>query len=266
MLTKTMMTHPLSPREKRAIKASLEESTLYKAFETPIRQMLANEMKTLSCEDVFCVVIGVIDDILEDHARAVFEVRGLWSRLEETYKDIAGDDLPTDVISKYVGITISCVTIFLQYANVGALRDLEFPLANDMERHQMEWKKMYTVVLDNIRRLGSDKYKACVEEYLTSEVYFSDVIADKRKNTDRLEAEELIRSLKDKAAVLAYMAARQEGMMSPLDWNSFNNCFPGVCGKSCFNKWSDLNTLDDKDRQMIETYRRMLKRQQTEPY
>lgn len=193
-----MRTDLLNPQEKAALKKALRDNVFFKVFEIPIRQLTMTEdgCYTISCEDIFCVVAEEIDNILEDPKNAVFYVRGLWGRLEDGYQDLVGRNLPQEKINNLVGITFCCIHIFFQYADRYQFHDLYLPLASGLEDHRVGWRKMYAVILDNIRRLGSDDFKKAVAEYLTSEEYLSDVIdeaikIDKpheigRKNTERI--------------------------------------------------------------------------------
>ncbi len=80
-----MRTDLLNPQEKAALKKALRDNVFFKVFEIPIRQLTMAEdgYYTLSYEDIFYVVIDEIDKILEDPKNAVFNVRGLWGRLED---------------------------------------------------------------------------------------------------------------------------------------------------------------------------------------
>ena len=174
-----MRTDLLNPQEKAALKKALRDNVLFKAFEKSIRQLTMTEdgCYTISSEDIFCVVAEEIDNILEDPKNAVFYVRDLWGRLEDGYQDLVGRILSQEKINNLVGTTVCCIHIFFQYADRYLFHDLYLTLASGLEDHRVGWRKMYAVILDNIRRLGSDDFKKAVNEYLTSEEYLSDVIA-----------------------------------------------------------------------------------------
>jgi hypothetical protein len=175
-----MRTDLLNPQEKNALKEALRNNILFKGFEKSIRQLTMTEdgCYTISCEDIFCVVAEEIDNILEDPKNAAFNVRDLWGRLEDGYQDLVDRNLTQEKINNLVGTTISCIQVFFQYADNYQFHDLYLPLAAGLEDHRVGWRKMYAVILDNIRRLGSDDFKKAVAEYLTSEEYLSDVIVE----------------------------------------------------------------------------------------
>ena len=175
-----MRTDLLNPQEKAALKKALRDNVLFKAFEKSIRQLTMTEdgCYTISCEDIFCVVAEEIDNILEDPKNAAFNVRDLWGRLEDGYQDLVDRNLTQEKINNLVGTTVCCIHIFFQYADRYLFHDLYLTLASGLEDHRVGWRKMYAVILDNIRRLGSDDFKKAVAEYLTSEEYLSDVIVE----------------------------------------------------------------------------------------
>lgn len=248
-----MRTDLLNPQEKAALKEALRNNILFKGFEKSIRQLTMTEdgCYTISCEDIFCVVAEEIDNILEDPKNAAFNVRDLWGRLEDGYQDLVDRNLTQEKINNLVGTTICCIQVFFQYADNYQFHDLYLPLAAGLEDHRVGWRKMYAVILGNIRRLGSDDFKKAVAEYLTSEEYLSDVIVEAIR-IDKLH-EKIIKGQTGKSAMLAYIAALMLGLEDYMEWTEFEKKYPGVSTRTTFYGWmkkyNEENLLDTTEYQ-----------------
>ena len=162
------MLHLLRRNEKESLRSRLLDGLLlYKAFQKPIREFEAEATGfRLSPEEVFWQVVVVLDKVKEYQEDALIDIRGLWDDIYVDYRDLSGDDKGLDL---FTAITVFCVQTCLVMLNAPLYRTMTSIIGEQLAKKDQPSQKMEAAVLNNITRIGTDKFKAAVQVYMNSE-------------------------------------------------------------------------------------------------
>lgn len=145
----------------------LDGLVLYKAFQKPIREFEAEATGfRLSPEEVFWQVVVVLDKVKEYQEDALIDIRGLWDDIYVDYRDLSDDD---KVLDLFTAITVFCVQTCLVMLNAPLYRTMASIIGEQLAKKDQPSQKMEAAVLNNITRIGADKFKAVVQDYMNSE-------------------------------------------------------------------------------------------------
>ena len=145
----------------------LDGLVLYKAFQKPIREFEAEATGfRLSPEEVFWQVAVVLDKVKEYQEDALIDIRGLWDDIYVDYRDLSDDDKGLDL---FTAITVFCVQTCLVMLNAPLYRTMASIIGEQLAKKDQPSQKMEAAVLNNITRIGTDKFKAAVQVYMNSE-------------------------------------------------------------------------------------------------
>ena len=158
----------LRRNEKESLRSRLLDGlVLYKAFQKPIREFEAEATGfRLSPEEVFWQVVVVLDKVKEYQEDALIDIRGLWDDIYVDYRDLSGDDKGLDL---FTAITVFCVQTCLVMLNAPLYRTMASIIGEQLAKKDQPSQKMESAVLNNITRIGTDKFKAVVQDYMNSE-------------------------------------------------------------------------------------------------
>ena len=162
------MLHLLRRNEKESLRSRLLDGlVLYKAFQKPIREFEAEATGfRLSPEEVFWQVVVVLDKVKEYQEDALIDIRGLWDDIYVDYRDLSDDDKGLDL---FTAITVFCVQTCLVMLNAPLYRTMASIIGEQLAKKDQPSQKMESAVLNNITRIGTDKFKAVVQDYMNSE-------------------------------------------------------------------------------------------------
>ena len=162
------MLHLLRRNEKESLRSRLLDGlVLYKAFQKPIREFEAEATGfRLSPEEVFWQVVVVLDKVKEYQEDALIDIRGLWDDIYVDYRDLSDDDKGLDLLT---AITVFCVQTCLVMLNAPLYRTMASIIGEQLAKKVQPSQKMEAAVLNNITRIGTDKFKAVVQDYMNSE-------------------------------------------------------------------------------------------------
>ena len=162
------MLHLLRRNEKESLRSRLLDGLLlYKAFQEPIREFEAEATGfRLSPEEVFWQVVVVLDKVKEYQEDALIDIRGLWDDIYVDYRDLSDDDKGLDL---FTAITVFCVQTCLVMLNAPLYRTMTSIIGEQLAKKDQPSQKMESAVLNNITRIGTDKFKAVVQDYMNSE-------------------------------------------------------------------------------------------------
>lgn len=145
----------------------LDGLVLYKAFQKPIREFEAEATGfRLSPEEVFWQVAVVLDKVKEYQEDALIDIRGLWDDIYVDYRDLSDDDKGLDL---FTAITVFCVQTCLVMLDAPLYRTMASIIGEQLAKKDQPSQKMEAAVLNNITRIGTDKFKAAVQVYMNSE-------------------------------------------------------------------------------------------------
>lgn len=170
----------------------LDGLLLYKAFQKPIREFEAEATGfRLSPEEVFWQVVVVLDKVKEYQEDALIDIRGLWDDIYVDYRDLSDDE---DGLDLFTAITVFCVQTCLVMLNAPLYRTMTSIIGEQLAKKDQPSHKMEAAVLNNITRIGTDKFKAAVQVYMNSEEdWLSDEIEEVlAQSPDRQTSESII--------------------------------------------------------------------------
>ena len=158
----------LRRNEKESLRSRLLDGlVLYKAFQKPIREFEAEATGfRLSPEEVFWQVAVVLDKVKEHQADALIDIRGIWDDIYVDYRDLSDDDKGLDL---FTAITVFCVQTCLVMLDAPLYRTMASIIGEQLAKKDQPSQKMDAAVLNNITRIGTDKFKAAVQVYMNSE-------------------------------------------------------------------------------------------------
>ena len=181
------MLHLLRRNEKESLRNRLLDGlVLYKAFQKPIREFEAEATGfRLSPEEVFWQVVVVLDKVKEYQEDALIDIRGLWDDIYVDYRDLSDDDKGLDL---FTAITVFCVQTCLVMLNAPLYRTMASIIGEQLAKKDQPSHKMEAAVLNNITRIGTDKFKAAVQVYMNSEEdWLSDEIEEVLDTTPNIQ-------------------------------------------------------------------------------
>ena len=181
------MLHLLRRNEKESLRSRLLDGLLlYKAFQKPIREFEAEATGfRLSPEEVFWQVVVVLDKVKEYQEDALIDIRGLWDDIYVDYRDLSDDDKGLDL---FTAITVFCVQTCLVMLNAPLYRTMASIIGEQLAKKDQPSHKMEAAVLNNITRIGTDKFKAAVQVYMNSEEdWLSDEIEEVLDTTPNIQ-------------------------------------------------------------------------------
>ena len=177
----------LRRNEKESLRSRLLDGlVLYKAFQKPIREFEAEATGfRLSPEEVFWQVVVVLDKVKEYQEDALIDIRGLWDDIYVDYRDLSDDDKGLDL---FTAITVFCVQTCLVMLNAPLYRTMASIIGEQLAKKDQPSHKMEAAVLNNITRIGTDKFKAAVQVYMNSEEdWLSDEIEEVLDTTPNIQ-------------------------------------------------------------------------------
>lgn len=187
------MLHLLRRNEKESLRSRLLDGLLlYKAFQKPIREFEAEATGfRLSPEEVFWQVVVVLDKVKEYQEDALIDIRGLWDDIYVDYRDLSDDE---DGLDLFTAITVFCIQTCLVMLDAPLYRTMTSIIGEQLAKKDQPSQKMEAAVLNNITRIGTDKFKAAVQVYMNSEEdWLSDEIEEVLdKSSDRQTSESII--------------------------------------------------------------------------
>ena len=177
----------LRRNEKESLRSRLLDGlVLYKAFQKPIREFEAEATGfRLSPEEVFWQVVVVLDKVKEYQEDALIDIRGLWDDIYVDYRDLSDDE---DGLDLFTAITVFCVQTCLVMLNAPLYRTMASIIGEQLAKKDQPSQKMEAAVLNNITRIGTDKFKAAVQVYMNSEEdWLSDEIEEVLDTTPNIQ-------------------------------------------------------------------------------
>ena len=179
----------LRRNEKESLRSRLLDGlVLYKAFQKPIREFEAEATGfRLSPEEVFWQVVVVLDKVKEYQEDVLIDIRGLWDDIYVDYRDLSDDDKGLDL---FTAITVFCVQTCLVMLDVPLYRTMTSIIGEQLAKHNQPSHRIEAAVLNNITRIGTDKFKASVQLYMNNEDdWLSDEIEEILDNTPTIQQE-----------------------------------------------------------------------------
>ena len=181
------MLRPLKRHEKESLRSKLlERSVLFKAFQTPIREMeVAARGFRLAPEEVFWQVTIVLDIVKEQQEDCLMDIRSLWNNIFADYRDLSGVD---EGIEDFSSLTVFCIQICLAALDEPLYRTMAAAIGEQLVQHNQPTQRMHASVLNNIARIDTRKFKAAVQAYMNSDdEWFSDEIVGILEDTPNVQ-------------------------------------------------------------------------------
>lgn len=147
----------------------LDGQLLFKAIQTPVREFEAEAKGfRLSPEEVFWQVVACLDKIKEEQQDAMLDVRRLWNDTFVDYRDLSteGDD---ECVRLFATLSVLFVQVCLASADMPLYRTMALDLAAQLAAEGGVSKRMEAAVVNNIARVGTEKFKAAIQAYMESD-------------------------------------------------------------------------------------------------
>jgi len=160
----------LRRNEKESLRNKLLDGRLlFKAFQTPVRDYEAGAGGfRLSPEEVLWQICVVLDHIKEQQEDAWHDVRRLWNDTYVDYRDLSNDG-NDEAIRLFATLTVFAVQVCLTAADEPLYRTMALDIASQLAAEGGVPQGMEAAVVNNIARLGSEKFTAAVQAYMDSE-------------------------------------------------------------------------------------------------
>lgn len=157
----------------------LNGQALFKALQTPIRDFEAEARGfRLSPEEVFWQVCVVLDQIKEQQGDAMQDVRRLWNDIYVDYRDLSNDE-SDEGVHLFASLTVFIVQVCLTSIDMPLYRTMALELASQLAAGKHPTERMQAAVVNNIARIGTERFKTAVLAYMESEDnWLSDEIED----------------------------------------------------------------------------------------
>ncbi len=172
------MQYRLRRHEKEAIRRLYRDNAIYQAFATPCRQyeVMPKGFK-MSPEELLMECMAVLDDIKETPEDARFQLQGLWNDRMADYQELSGD-VSCEHIETAVNMVTLCVAICLNTLSHPLYNTLTAVLLGQLQGDESSLVQMREGLMANIFRLGEEKFQKAVAEYMDSDEFASDDIAE----------------------------------------------------------------------------------------
>ena len=147
----------------------LDGNILFKVFQTPVRTYEAETKGfRLSPEEVFWQLVVVLDRIKEHQEEALQDVRRLWNDIYVDYRDLANDE-NDEGIRVFATLTVFATQVCLASVGKPLYRTMAFDLASQLAAEGEPTQGMEAAVVNNIARVGTEKFKAAIQAYMESD-------------------------------------------------------------------------------------------------
>lgn len=183
------MFYLLQRKEKDAIRQRFKNNCIYRALKAPCQEYEAQSKGfKMSAEEAFRECMIALDDIRENPSDAKFEFQDFWNSRYNDYYEVAGPSASQDEIVLAASITVMSVILCLLVSDEPLRRTLALLLQRQIDEHYTSFVELHEKMTANVWRLGEEKFKAFVCEYLESDDFCSDEIEELLKSIPRDEA------------------------------------------------------------------------------
>lgn len=165
--------------EKDVIRQRFKNHAIYKAIKVPCQEYEAQSKDfKISAEEVFRECMIALDEIRENPTDARFDFQDYWSSRYNEYREAANPNADNEEIVIAASITTLSVAICLLASDEPLHQTLTLLLMGQINEHYPNSIELQEKMTANIYRLGEEKFKASVYEYLKSDDFYSDEIDD----------------------------------------------------------------------------------------
>lgn len=179
------MRNRLKRSEREAVRNRYATSELlYKVISKPARE-LEREMShfRFSVEELFLEVMSIIDNIKEVPQEAVGVTRDLWDTLYCDLRDLDTADSPEEEIKTATSEIVYTALLLLSCCEGALYGKLVFELSLQLgERHPGALDRIQVMYMPDVWRIGEEKLRIRIQEYMASEEWISDDIREMFEN------------------------------------------------------------------------------------
>ncbi|MDE6721556.1 MAG: hypothetical protein K2J84_05345 [Bacteroidaceae bacterium] len=174
---------------KEAIRNKFGDDAIYLALKNPSEHFCCKMARfRLSAEEVFAECLAVLDDIKEDESMASFNTAYLCDNLYNDFRDLSEEGTDENELWLAVNVVTFCVCMCLMTVEKPLFSTLVMRLMGQMGADDACYEELKNTFWPNVHRLGKDKLRDAVEEYMDSDVFLSDEITQMVEKIER-EAE-----------------------------------------------------------------------------
>ena len=171
------MQYRLQKNEKNAIRKQYGKNIVFKAIKAPCQEYeAAAKGFGLSVEEVFYDCICALDDIREKPSEALFDFQGYWNDKYNEYHELAGMNVDDKDIVLATTIVVTCVVVCLNVRHDRLFNNLTLSLICQLSENDPSYTSVQEKITANVYRLGEEKFRSSVIEYLESDDFISDEI------------------------------------------------------------------------------------------
>ena len=178
----------LRRNEKESLRSRLfDGQPLFKAFQTPVREFEAEAKGfRLSPEEVFWQVVVVLDNIKEHQEESLQDIRRLWNDTYVDYRDLSNDE-NDESVRVFTTLTVFAIQVCLVSTDEPIYRTMALDIASQLATEGGLPQRMEAAVVNNIARIGTEKFKATVHSYMESDDdWLSEDIEEVLENTPNM--------------------------------------------------------------------------------
>lgn len=173
------MQYRLQKNEKSAVRKQYGNHIVFKTIKAPCQEYEASAKGFgLSVEEVFYDCICALDDIREKPSEALFDFQGYWNDKYNEYRELAGTNVDDMGIRLASTIVVLCVVVCLNVRHDRLFNALILSLIRQLSENDPSYDSVQEKIMANIYRLGEEKFKSSVVDYLESDDFISDEIEE----------------------------------------------------------------------------------------
>lgn len=240
-----MMRNRLRRSAREAVRNEYGEHVIYLSLKNPCEHFCRKMAKfRLSAEEVFMECLAVLDDIKEDESKAVFNMGNLWDRMYNDFRDLSDDGTEEKELALAVNVVMYCVSMCLIVTKKSLHNTLALCLMEQMDEHDACMEELRNTFMPNVYRLGEEKLRAVVIEYIQSDVFLSDTIEEMVENAvDNGKVSLLDSSPRVETADLKIADGKETSMLVVLDCMYKAKWFVDRKGKPVKNKEKTIKQI-----------------------
>ena len=172
------MLYRLQRKERNAVSSTYGELPLYLLVKAPCAVYESNSAGfKISAEELLLECFLILDEIKENPQSACIKYQALWNELLNNYTDL-GKECALQDIKTAVCEVMMVVAICMGFLSNSLYNKLNLLIMEQIATHYPDYTPMLESFTSNLYRLGEDKLKVFIEEYMDSSQFISDEITD----------------------------------------------------------------------------------------
>ena len=172
------MLYRLQRKERNAVSNKYSEHPLYLLVKAPCAVYESNSAGfKISAEELLWECFSILDEIKENPQSACIKYQALWNDLLNNYIDLGKEHALQDIKTAVCEV-LMVVAICLGFLSNSLYNTLNLLIMEQIATNYSNYTPMLESFTSNLYRLGEDKLKLFIEEYMDSSQFVSDEITE----------------------------------------------------------------------------------------